>query len=324
MGANHQQTQMQMNRRTFLKQSAAGIAAATTGVSFSDGAEKPLEIIDTHTHFYDPTRAQGVPWPPQNDALLYRKVMPADYRAQKVPQPVTGTVVLEASAWVEDNEWILDLAKRDKFIVGFSGNLKPGEPEFAPNLKRFAADRLYRGIRVNGRALAQNLQNDAFVADLKLLVDHDLEMDVNGPPDTLPAISEIAAKLPGLRIVINHLSNTRIDGKTVDEAWRKNMEAAGKRPRVYGKVSGLVEGTGKRDGSAPASVEFYQAHLDVMWRAFGVDRLIYGSNWPVSERFAPLATVQQIVHDYFSAKGDKALRAVFSGNAQSAYKWIRR
>jgi len=316
---------MNMNRRKFLGQTVAGVTALAVTSPFAvEAAEKPLEIIDTHTHFYDPTRAQGVPWPPKNDPLLYRKVMPADYRALKVPQPVAGTVVVEASVWVEDNQFILDLAKEDKFIVGFAGRLTPGEPEFAANLKKFAADKLYRGIRVNGKALADNLQNDAFVADLKRLADLDLEMDVNGPATSLPAIVEIAKKLPTLRIVINHLSNTRIDGKTVDAVWQQNMEACAKQKRVYGKVSGLVEGTGKKDGTAPADAGFYQPQLDVMWRAFGQDKLIYGSNWPVSERFAPIGTVQQIVHDYFGAKGDKALRAVFGGNAKAAYKWLKR
>ncbi|MGV3756945.1 MAG: amidohydrolase family protein [Verrucomicrobiota bacterium] len=312
---------MQMNRREFLGRSTAGALALAAASPFSaEAAEKPLEIIDTHTHFYDPTRTQGVPWPPKNDPLLYRKVMPADYRAQKVAQPVTSTVVLEASAWVEDNQWILDLAKEDKFIVGFSGNLKPGEAEFAANLKRFAADKKYRGIRVNGRALAENLKNEAFVADIRRLADLDLEMDVNGPMDTLPAIVEIAQKLPSLRIVINHLSNIRIDGKTVDATWQRHMEACAKQKHVNAKVSGLVEGTGKKDGTASADAGFYKPQLEVMWNAFGPDKLIYGSNWPVSERFAPLSRVQQLVHDYFSTKGDGALRAVFGGNARKVYK----
>lgn len=299
------------------------MAAASPFTSHASNG-KPLEIIDTHTHFYDPTRKLGVPWPPKNDALLYRKVMPADYLAQKVPQPVSGTVVVEASAWVEDNQFILDLAKKETFILGFSGNLLPGEAAFAANLKRFAADREYRGIRVNGKTLADNLKNDAFVSDLQRLADLDLEMDVNGPPETLPAIVDIAQKLPSLRIVINHLSNIRIDGKTVDSAWQSNMEAAAKQKHVYAKISGLVEGTGKSDGTAPADAGFYKPQLDVLWNAFGEDRLVYGSNWPVSERFAPLSRVQQIVHDYFSTKSEGALTQVFGANAKAAYKWVKR
>src|ERR1041385_4920670 len=104
-------------------------------------------IIDTHTHFYDPTRPQGVPWPEPTDELLYRRVLPEDYKALAVPEGVTGTVVVEASQWVEDNDWILGLAAEEPFIVGFVGNLQPGAEGFGENLDRFAANPLFRGIR---------------------------------------------------------------------------------------------------------------------------------------------------------------------------------
>ncbi len=304
-------------RRQFL--AAAVVLAAAPALPAASSA--PLTIIDTHTHFYDPARAGGVPWPGKGDALLHRTTLPADYRAQPVPQPVTGTVVVEASPLVEDNQWILDLAAKDKFIVGFVGNLKPGEDVFAGNLKRFAANPFYRGIRVNEGALRAGLGNDAFLADIKRLADADLELDVNGGPTLLPEVVRLAKELPSLRIVINHLANTRIDGKSVSPIWRGDMEAAAKFPHVFLKVSALVEGTGKNDGSAPRDVEFYRPWLDAAWNAFGPDRLIYGSNWPVSARFAPLATVQGIVHDYFAARGREALEKFFAKNAQAAYRW---
>ena len=61
-----------------------------------------------------------------------------------------------------------------------------------------------------------------------------------------------------------------------------------------------------------------------MWNTFGEDRLIYGSNWPVSERFAPLGRVQEIAMNYFTNKGQRALDKVFWKNALTAYKWVRR
>lgn len=312
---------MSTTRRQFL----TATAALTATPAFAAAAPAPpLVIIDTHTHFYDPTRAEGVPWPGKGDKTLYRPTLPADYRAQPVPQLVTGTVVVEASPLVEDNQWILDLAAKDKFIVGFAGNLKPGEPAFAGHLKRFAANPLYRGIRVNEGALRTGLGDAAFVADLQRLADADLELDVNGGPTLLPEVARLAKALPSLRVVINHLANTRIDGKTVAPSWRADLEAAAKFPRVFLKVSALVEGTGKNDGSAPRDVEFYRPWLDSAWNAFGPDRLIYGSNWPVSARFASLATVQGIVHDYFSAKGREALEKFFARNAQAAYRWVKR
>ena len=70
--------------------------------------------------------------------------------------------------------------------------------------------------------------------------------------------------------------------------------------------------------------EFYRPVLDAMWAMFGPGRLIYGSSWPVSERFASLGRVQQIVSDYFGAKGREAKAKVFAQNARIAYRWVSR
>ncbi|MCX7887397.1 MAG: twin-arginine translocation signal domain-containing protein, partial [Verrucomicrobiae bacterium] len=72
-----------MNRRQFLQVAAGATAAVCCG---APAESRPARIIDTHVHFYDPSRPQGVPWPPKNDALLYRTVLPKDYRALPVPQ----------------------------------------------------------------------------------------------------------------------------------------------------------------------------------------------------------------------------------------------
>ena len=110
-------------RREFLVGSlgSALIGAATANVLAKE--ETRLEIIDTHTHFYDPTRPQGVPWPSKDDAVLYRPILPAEFNELARPHGVTGTVVVEASPWVEDNQWVLELAAREKSILGVVGRL---------------------------------------------------------------------------------------------------------------------------------------------------------------------------------------------------------
>ena len=107
-------------------------------------------IIDTHTHFYDPSRPEGVPWPGQDNELLYRTVLPEHYRQIAEPEGVTGTIVVEASAWLEDNQWILGLAEEDPFILGLVGHIDPGRQDFEANLKRFSDHPRFCGIRCGG------------------------------------------------------------------------------------------------------------------------------------------------------------------------------
>lgn len=278
-------------------------------------------IIDTHTHFYDPTRPKGVPWPDPNDKILYRRVLPADYKALAVPQGVSGTIVIEASEWVEDNQWILDLAVKEPFIVGFVGNLQPGSEDFGSNLERFSANPLFRGIRPRGTNIG-NFEKANFLADIERLADKDLEIDLLIGQEELPGVAFLASKIPELRIVINHVASVRIDGKSPDPLWTNGMQKAAEYPNVYCKVSGLVESA--QESPAPDDVGYYIPTLDVLWEAFGEDRLVYGSNWPVSERFADYATVQRIVMEYFKTKGQEATEKYFWKNAKAAYKWIAR
>ena len=321
------------NRRSFLTSAAQAVAGMTlTGCasalraapSSSSAGADGFTVIDAHTHFYDPTRPEGVPWPPREDKLLYRRVLPNDYRTLPVPKPVTGTVVVEASPWVEDNQWVLDLAAKEPFIVGLVGNLPVGTKSFAGYLKRFAANRLFRGIRVGNRKLGATLEDAAFISDLKLLAGYDLSLDLVGGMEILPFANRLAQEVPALRIIIDHLAGVVVDGKTPPAGWLEMMKALARRKEIYFKISGLVEGTGRTDATAPSDVEFYRPVLDSMREMFGPERLIYASNWPVSERFAQLATVQSIVRDYFRSHGRRAEEQVFFRTARTAYKWVRR
>jgi L-fuconolactonase len=324
---------MNLNRRTFIKITGAGVVSAVWDSASVCWAAAPKEqaikspshtIIDTHTHFYDPPRPQGVPWPDKNDKVLYRKVMPRDYQALPQPRPVTGTVVVEASSWLEDNQWILDLAAQHPFIVGFVGNLPVGAGSFSEHLERFARNRLFRGIRVRSDQLKRGLGEARFMSDLKLLPKSGLSLDIVGSPPMLADVSRLAREIPTLPLVIDHLAGVKIDGRAPDPEWQHGMRQAAKSTNVYCKVSGLVEGTGRSDGAAPRDVAFYRPALDVVWDAFGEDRCIYGSNWPVSELFADCATVQRIVLDYFQTKGQAALEKCFWKNSLAVYRWIQR
>jgi L-fuconolactonase len=309
-----------ITRREFVGASAA-IAAALAAPSIA-APQHDGDIIDCHTHFYDPGRPQGVPWPNKSDRTLYRPVYPRDYKALSASHGVTGTVVVEASAWLEDNQWILDMAHDEPLIAGFVGRLTPGDPSFAAGVARFVRNPLFRGIRVSGGDVA-GLTDQGRLRDLDILAAHDLSLDVNGNVSSLPAVATVAGAVPRLRIVVDHVANVAIDGKAPPADWLRGMDAVSRQHNVFCKVSGLVEGSGRR-GGAPSDVEFYRPVLDAVWDRFGEERVIYGSNWPVSELFAPFTTVHEIVSAYFKTRGEKAARQYFAGNARTAYKWVTR
>jgi len=275
-----------------MSQTRRALLASVAGLAY--GA--PAQIVDTHTHFYDPSRPQGVPWPAKTDQLLYRTVLPADFRKVSAPYGVTGTVVVEASAWVEDNQWILDMAAKDKTIMGLVGHLEPNSPDFARNLERFHKNKLFLGIRLGAKAIADCLANPEMLANVKRLADANLMLDAIGQPEMLPNVVKLSEKIPALRIVIDHLPYN--PGQMLPEI--------GKHPRIFAKIS----------GSVPA-----KEALDELWQVFGEDRLIYGSNWPVSDKAATYGEIFKKVQAYFAAKGSAASEKYFWKNSKIAYRW---
>lgn len=302
-----------MNRRTFLQ-----VTAGATVFKETVAAEiRPTRVIDTHTHFYDPHRPGGVPWPPEN-SKLYRTVLPKDWAAVAAPVGVNETIVVEASPWVEDNQWVLDLAEIDPRLIGLVGNLDPNEERFAEHLKRFAANPRFRGVRWRGGLVDIDQHPERVLAGARLLAEAGLELDLNGGRDMLPHALELARKVPSLRIVINHVGGAG-DPAQLKGEWKDAVARLAESPNVFMKVSGMVEQVRGEEGQSPREVAYYLPVLDHLWAEFGEDRLIYGSNWPVSDRGAPYEAVFQLVRAYFAAKGVEAMEKYFWRNACTAY-----
>ena len=96
----------------------------------------------------------------------------------------------------------------------------------------------------------------------------------------------------------------------------------GAQPSVYMKVSALIEQSTVRP--VPVDLAFYRPILDALWQAFGEDKLIFGSNWPVLERAGAFEPALEIVKGYFAEKGQEASEKYFWRNAKAVYKWLER
>ncbi len=304
-----------MNRRTFLAgMGCASLSGAATRI-------RPKQIIDVHTHFYDPSRPQGVPWPGKDESILYKTTLPDRFAKLVKPLGVTGTVAVEASPWLEDNQWVLDLARDDPFVKGFSGSLKPGTPQFKAHVARFSKNPLFRGIRPGAEQVLKGLERPEMLADLQRMVDVDWELDLNGGPWMFPLIVRLADRIPQLRVVINHLPFDPPAEEPARTECRTALQELGRRPQVFAKVSGVLR---RVDGRVPEDVAFYRPMLDELWQVFGADRVLYASNWPVSDMLAPYPVVLKVVREYFAEKGQDATDKYFWKNSMAAYKWVAR
>ena len=311
-----------MNRRTFLE-IAAAIAAMDVDMRAKTTA---IPIIDSHIHLFDPRRPQGIPWPPKDDKILYKPALPARYLKVTKGEGVVGAIEVEASPWLEDNQWVLDVAEKAPVIVGTVGDLEPDKPDFRKELERFHRNPLFRGIRYGnlwGRSLSRQLGNTEFVHGLKELAQAGLEMDTANPdPELIATVVRLTDKVPNLRVVIDHLPQM---AEPTDPQVKKNLEAnlneLGKRPQVYVKVSEVLR---RVDGRLRLDLDFYKPTLDKLWDIFGEDRLIYGSDWPNSDHIETYPQELTLVREYVLGKGRAAAEKVFWKNSVAAYHWVKR
>ena len=308
-----------MGRRAFVS-GMSGIAAQSL-----QAQPAPIPIIDTHIHLFDTTRPQGVPYPDKNNATLYRPALPERYRKIAQPLGVVGAIEVEASPWIEDNLWVLEVAGKDTIIVGTVGNLEPGKPEFPEYLERYHRNPLFRGIRYGnlwGRDIGAELNKPEFIAGLKLLSEANLVLDTANPRPALIEALRVTDKVPNLRIVIDHLP--QLDPPVESAAlkqYESNLRELARRPQVYVKISEVLR---RVNGRVPTDLDFYRPRLDYLFDIFGEDRLLFGSDWPNADNWAPFETGLGIVREYFTGKGRAAAEKYFWKNSISAYQWIRR
>ena len=311
-----------MKRRDFL----AGVAAAVVAPRI-DAAQAPaVPIIDTHIHLFDPNRPQGAPYSGPKSSGPPVAALPARYRALAAPLGAVGAIKVEASPWVEDNLWVLQVAQQDPMIVAVIGNLEPEKAEFAEYLGRYRKNPLFRGIRCGnlwGRDFTAQAGMPAFIDGLKRLAEADLVMDTANPSlALLQAVLRVTDQVPTLRVVLDHLPalapfDTAPD-RVALEAVLRDLAA---RPQVYVKLSAIIH---RVQGTVATDLQPYRSGLDRLMEVFGEDRVLFGSDWPNSDGVAPVDKVFGVAKEYFASKPRATAEKYFWKNSIAAYKWVKR
>jgi len=292
----------------------------------AEAAPASIPIIDCHIHLFDTTRPQGVPWPAKDQAALYKPATMERYRKIAVPLGIVGAIEVEASPWFDDNQWVLDIAAKDKMLVGTIGDLEPDKSEFRAQLDRFHKNPLFRGIRYGNlwdRDFTAMIGKPEFIAGLKAMAEADLVMDTANPSAKLIAdIVRVTDKVPNLRIVLDHMPRiVKPTDAAALKAYEADLRELGKRRQVFVKVSGVVKKVNDKAVEDPA---VYKSTIDELWDIFGEDRLIYGSDWPNSDLWAEYPVELKIVRAYFEGRGKTTAEKYFWKNSLAAYKWVHR
>jgi L-fuconolactonase len=297
--------------------------AGTTGGS--GGSSLRAGTVDAHQHFWDlATRAQ--PWLelPGHEPLL-RNFSEADLRPLADAAAVSATVVVQTVTDPAETPELLAIAAASDLVAGVVGWTDLETPQVAEalaELRERPGGQLLCGIRhpVLAESDPDWLRRPAVLAGLAAVGAAGLCYDIVVAADLLSAASDAAMACPGLWFVLDHLGNPQI-GPKPDEAWMSDVRAMAALPNTVCKLSGVLgepppEGWDSTGGRPVGHlVPYYEAVL----AAFGPDRMMFGSDWPVCTLSASYQQVVDAALELTSGLSPFEHTAVFSGTARRIY-----
>jgi L-fuconolactonase len=288
------------------------------------GKTKP--ITDTHVHLYQPSRS-GVAWPPSANTTLYKDYLPqayVDMAATITSSTILGSGIVEASPWIDDTQWVLgEVAKitNKAFFPWYVAQLDIGSADFITNLTSYLkvdamtnpdADKIV-GLRVYLWSGSIDPTNAIQNANLKEVQRLGLTLDVisrGTPPMELNPKAQVVAlakAFPGIRIIIDHMAGAKIPAAMPPATWMADIASLAAQPNIFIKWSAFFDaanatGDESKMWTAPKDMASYQGIFDALFTAFGEDRLIWGSNYPVALLAGTVQEELTIAEAYLATK----------------------
>jgi L-fuconolactonase len=273
-------------------------------------------IVDSHHHFWRPARGD-YHWMPAS-GVLRRDYLPDDLRPVLRRAGVERSILIQAAETEAETAFLLDLAEGADFVAGAVGWLDFEDDGFAHKL-----DALMRRPKFVGlRPMLQDISDDAYIlrpkvmANLRHVEALGLPFDILTFPRHLPHVLRALDQLPRLRGVVDHISQPPIAAGRL-EGWAENITAVAAHENISCKVSGMVTEADMANWK-PTDLAPFVRHV---FTAFGEDRLMFGSDWPVCLQAASYAEVlnalRSILDPLLDADG---MAKVFGGNAIDFYK----
>ena len=271
--------------------------------------------LDTHQHFwhFDPKRHA---WIDDRMRTIQRDFMPEDVKEQLDRFDFEGCIAVQVDQTEEETHFLLRLAREHTFVKGVVGWVDLMDNQIEARLAAWAQHERLCGFRhiVQGEADVNFLLNDAFVRGVKALKRHNLTYDVLIYPHQLGAALEFVRRVPDQKLVIDHLAKPYIKDGYID-GWAVLMKEIARYPHVYCKVSGMITEAAWNSWS-PEDVAPY---LDVVFEAFGVERLMYGSDWPVCLVAGSYGDVYGLVDQYTDGLSETERARLFGRNGKAFY-----
>lgn len=272
--------------------------------------------LDAHQHFwyYDPVKYS---WIDDSMAAIQKDFMPEDLQPLLRKIGFEGSVLVQADQSEKETEFLLNLAEKHAFIKGVVGWVDLTSEQAEDRLEHFCKNSYFKGLRHTvWDERGEFMTEKAFQEGISKLANFDLAYDLLVFDYQLPGPIELIAKFPGQRFVLDHMGKPEISAKGPSAEWKQNIQKLAAYDNVSCKLSGMLTQT---ESFRWKNIDF-RPFLDVLVEAFGVDRLMFGSDWPVSLAAASYEEVLKIQEDYFRSFSEEEKQKIFGGNGARFYR----
>ena len=272
--------------------------------------------IDSHQHYWHFNTAD-YGWMGENMSVIKRDFLPTDLLPELKSIDFDGSVAVQARQSLEETNWLLQLADEHPHIKGVVGWLDLQSEQAEEQIAAFAKHHKAVGVRhvIHDEEDLDFMLRPAFIRGVQLLEKYDLAYDILIFPTHLANTIEFVKQFSDKQIfVVDHIAKPLIKDGIVSP-WKEDIAALAKFPNVYCKLSGMVTeadwNTWKPENIRP--------YLDVIMEAFGPERILIGSDWPVCLVAGKYSEVMQVVIDYISTFTEKEQALMLGENAAKAY-----
>jgi L-fuconolactonase len=274
--------------------------------------------VDAHQHFWNLEKVK-YPWLVPAYGPIYRTFEADELEPLLTASGVEKTVIVQAMDSYEDTDYMLEIASRYDWIAGVVGWVPLNEPdEAARKLELYTKNPLFKGVRhlIHEEKDPDWVVGDKVIEGLKVLSAFGLSFDVVAMfPNHLKHIPKLAESVPDLRMVIDHLAKPQIK-EGLMEPWSSQLKAAASYPQVHAKVSGLNTAADWESWSA-ADIKPY---IDYALEAFGANRLMFGSDWPVTNLAGDYGKVWTETNVALEGRSQEEIDQVLGGTAATFYR----
>jgi L-fuconolactonase len=274
-----------------------------------------MKIIDTHQHFwsYDPKIHD---WINEDMKVIRKDFLPADLAPILKENNVDGCIAVQADQTDTETQILIREANQNSFIKGVVGWVNLKDKEIEEKLEEYSNETNLKGFRHIIQAEPKGFMLDAsFQKGLSALEKYNYTYDLLIYETQLAEANTLIKQLPELPIVIDHIAKPNIKKGDSDD-WKKEIKAIAQYPNLYCKISGMAT----EAHWDTWTMDTLKPYIDTVVEAFGTERIMFGSDWPVCLVASSYEKWLKGLQNYFNTFSISEQEAFFANNAINFYK----